>query len=79
MRKVTIEKINDTIHMNRKKVNKDLFVERKSYPKTKRSRRRSEDEIIALTNITKATIERAKREGKFKMIDDRRLYYDPSE
>ncbi|WP_404454640.1 hypothetical protein LG329_06010 [Virgibacillus necropolis] len=79
MRVIRISQINNNIQSNRKKVNAKLYAERASAPRIKRNRPRSEDEKRALTQITKASVERAKREGKMKMIGKRKMYYDASE
>ncbi|UJL46851.1 hypothetical protein KFZ58_02550 [Virgibacillus sp. NKC19-16] len=60
-------------------MNSQIRSEQQDNPRVKRSRRRSMDERIALTEITRASVERAKREGKMKMIGKRRMYYDPAE
>ncbi|MFD1361125.1 hypothetical protein [Lentibacillus salinarum] len=79
MRSVNITQINKNIAENRKKVNARLNEKRAAKPRIRRSRPRSEDEQKALTEITKASVKRAKREGKMKIIGNRRVYYDPSE
>ncbi|WP_249871684.1 hypothetical protein [Oceanobacillus saliphilus] len=79
MRSVKRSQVNDNIADNRKKVNAQLYKERAQNPRVRRLRPRSEDERKALTEITRASVERAKREGKMKMIGKRRMYYDPSE
>lgn len=79
MRKVTIVQVNNNIQANRKKVNAELHAARANNPRVKRNRPRSEDERRALTQITRASVERAKREGKMKMIGERKMYYDASE
>jgi len=58
-------------------VNADIRANKGNQPRVRRSRPRSMDERIALTKITKATVDRAKRQGKMKMIGKRRMYYDP--
>ncbi|WP_067725080.1 hypothetical protein [Oceanobacillus damuensis] len=79
MRSVKRSQVNDNIADNRKKVNAMLYKERGQNPRIRRFRPRSADERRALTEITRASVERAKREGKMKMIGKRRMYYDPSE
>ncbi|ALX49257.1 hypothetical protein [Lentibacillus amyloliquefaciens] len=79
MRSAKITRINKNIAKNRKKVNAQLNEDRAKNPRIRRSRLRSEDEQKTLTEITKASVERAKREGKMKIIGNRRMYYDPSE
>src|SRR5699024_10971404 len=79
MRSIKITQVNRNIATNRKKANAAIFKERAQHPRIRRLRSRSEDERKALTKITRASVERAKREGKMKMIGKRRMYYDPSE
>ncbi|WP_085522559.1 hypothetical protein [Tuberibacillus sp. Marseille-P3662] len=79
MRSVKITQIEDNIKRNRQKVNAALRDARVNQPRIRRKRPRSMDERAALTKITKATIERAKREGKMKMIGKRTMYYDYTE
>ncbi|HLS08620.1 hypothetical protein [Lentibacillus sp.] len=79
MRSVRITQVNKNITENRKRVNQQLNEKRAKKPRVRRTRLRSEDERQALTEIAKASVERAKQEGKMKMIGKRRMYYDPSE
>ena len=79
MRSIKTTQIEDNIRMRRQKVNAEIHAKRRNNPRIRRSRTRSLDERIALTRITKATVDRAKREGKMKMIGKRRMYYDPTE
>lgn len=79
MRSIKISQVEENINNNRQKVNARLRSERACLPRVRRSRPRSLDEQNALTQITKASVERAKREGKMKMIGKRRMYYDPTE
>lgn len=71
--------IEDSIKNRRKQVNAQIRSEHGNKPRVRRARTRSLDEQTALTQITKASVERAKREGKMKMIGKRRMYYDPAE
>ncbi len=79
MRKFTIDEINENIDKNRKNINYQLAKKRSNKIYLKSKKRRDKDEIKALTEITKATLERAKREGKFVILDERKIYYDPAE
>lgn len=79
MRVVKMTKIEDNIKQRRQKVNAEIQANKGNQPRIRRSRPRSMDERIALTKITKATVDRAKREGKMKMIVKRRMYYDPTD
>lgn len=79
MRSININRINKNITENRQKVNARIYKERAGNPRIRRLRPRSEDEQRALTEITRASVERAKREGKMKMIGKRRMYYDPTD
>lgn len=79
MRSVKMNQIEENIKGRRKKVNSQIRSEQQDNPRVKRSRTRSMDERIALTEITRASVERARREGKIKMIGKRRMYYDPAE
>lgn len=79
MRKINVDTLNNLISDKRKHVNEKMFIERQSYPKTKRTRVRTIDERMALTKITEATIKRALSEGKLKVTGERKLYYASSE
>jgi hypothetical protein len=79
MRKINIKQIEENIEAKRSQVNAENRSERGAYPRVRRARRRSADESEALTLIAKASVERAKREGKMKMTGKRKMYYDPSE
>lgn len=79
MRVIKINQVNKNILGNRKKVNEELFSDRVYAPRVRRERSRSRDERIALTEVAKASVERAKREGKMKMVGKRKMYYDASE
>ncbi|MEC5424542.1 hypothetical protein QGM71_13660 [Virgibacillus sp. C22-A2] len=79
MRSVKITQIEGNIQSRRQKVNAQLRTDRNNRQRIRRNRPRSLDERNALTKITKASVERAKREGKMKMIGKRRMYYDPAE
>lgn len=78
MRKINIRKINENIDSNRTAVNREIIEERRSYPRTKTNRKRDKDEIEALTEVARASVERAKREGKFVVTGERKIKYDPS-
>ncbi|WP_077324257.1 hypothetical protein [Virgibacillus siamensis] len=79
MRSVKMSRIESNILENRPSVNARLNSNSSSHSRIRRCRSRSLDEKVALTEITKASIERAKREGKMKMIGKRWMYYDPTE
>lgn len=79
MRSVKMNQVEENIKIRRKKVNTQIRSEQQDNPRVKRNRPRSLDERIALTEITRASVERAKREGKMKMIGKRKMYYDPAE
>lgn len=79
MHTVKMAQIEENIKTRRKKVNTQIRSEQQDNPRVKRSRPRSLDERIALTEITRTSVERAKREGKMKMIGKRKMYYDPAE
>lgn len=79
MRSIKMSRIEKSILENRPSVNARLNSKRSSHTRIRRTRPRSLDERAAITEITKASIERAKREGKMKMIGKRRMYYDPAE
>lgn len=79
MRSIKMAQIEDNIRLRRQKVNADIQANKGAQPRIRKSRTRSMDERIALTKITKATVDRAKREGKMKMIGKRKMYYDPTD
>ncbi|WP_156290311.1 hypothetical protein [Oceanobacillus salinisoli] len=79
MRSVKMSKIERNIKTNRQNVNAQIQETHNKYPRIRRSRPRDFDERNALTQITKASIERAKRDGKMKMIGKQKMYYDPTE
>lgn len=79
MRTVKMSRIEKNINTNRQEVNAKLQSERSNNPRIQRRRLRSVDESSALTEVAKASVERAKREGKMKMIGKRKMYYDPTE
>ncbi|GAB3046301.1 hypothetical protein [Virgibacillus ainsalahensis] len=79
MRFIKMTQIDENINSRRQEVNANLQCNRKGSPRVRRKRSRSLDERIALTQITKESVERAKREGKMKMIGKRKMYYDPAE
>jgi len=77
MRFIKMTQIEKNIKTRSQIVNEQIQTRRANQPRIRRTRPRSLDERIALTKITKASIERAKKEGKMKMIGKRRMYYDP--
>lgn len=79
MRTFRLTRIEKNINTNRQEVNAKLQSERSNNPRVKRERSRSADESNALTEVAKASVERAKEEGKMKMIGKRKMYYDPAE
>lgn len=78
MRKVKMAQIEENIENRRQKVNAQIRSEHGDKPRVRRSRPRSIDERNALTEVAKASVDRAKREGKMKMIGKRTMYYDPT-
>lgn len=78
-----MSELNKIIESNRKEVNKKIFRERVSYPRVKTNKYRTRDEREALTAIIKLSFERAKKEGKWKVIKNnegkRKIYYDSSD
>jgi len=76
MRSIKMTQIEENIKARRQKVNEQIQISKANQP-IRRTRTRSLDERIALTKITHASIERAKRDGKMKMIGRRKMYYDP--
>ncbi|GAA0604007.1 hypothetical protein GCM10009001_21400 [Virgibacillus siamensis] len=79
MRSVKMSRIERNILENRPFVNERLHSKSSSHSRIRRNRPRSPDEKVALTKVTRASVERAKREGKMKMVGKRRMYYDPTE
>ena len=77
MRSIKMTQIEENIKSRRQKVNEQIQIRKANQPRIRRTRTRSLDERIALTKITHASIERAKRDGKMKMIGRRKMYYDP--
>ena len=78
LRQLHIDEINKNIDANKKIVNKKLAQKRESFPRTKTKRIRNEDERIALTEVAKASVKKAKEEKKFVVLDKGKIYYDPS-
>ncbi|MBU6079903.1 MULTISPECIES: hypothetical protein [Allobacillus] len=79
MRYIKMSQIEQNIDKNRKKVNERIHSRKAQQPQVKKIKRRSADERRALTAVAKASVDRAKKEDKMKMIGKRRMYYDPSE
>jgi len=79
MRSVKMSQIEENIKNRRQDVNAKLQAKRGDIPRVKRKRARNPDERKALTIVTKASVERAKCEGKMKMTGKRRMFYDASE
>jgi len=71
MRKIKMKQIDENIETRRQKVNAHIRSEHGDKPRVKRDRPRSIDERNALTKVAKASVERAKRKGKMKMIGKR--------
>ena len=78
MTKVHMNQLNKNINDLKKEVNYNLARDRSDFHVHKTVRKRSPDEIKALTEIAKASLQKAKREGKFVKVGPRRIYYDPS-
>jgi len=79
VRSIKMTQIEENIKARRQHVNEQIQIRKANQPRIKRMRPRSLDERIALTKITKASVERAKHEGKMKMVGKRRMYYDPTD
>lgn len=79
MRTVNMSRINENIKERRQAINLRIKSEQNNQPRVRRLRYRSEDERKALTEVTRVSVERAKKEGKMKMIGKRTMYYDPTE
>lgn len=79
MRSIKITQIDENINKYRANINHKLRKERYEKPRIRRNRTRSPDEQYALTKIAKASVEKAKHEGKMKMIGRRTMYYDPTD
>jgi len=79
VRKIKMTQIDENIETRRQKVNAHIRSEHGDKPRVRRDRPRSIDERNALTKVAKASVERAKREGKMKMIGKRMMYYDPTD
>lgn len=83
MRTMDLSLIDENIKKNRKQVNKAIAKQKLNKPLIKRQSiksivKRSEDEIKMLTLITKATIVKATKDGKFVFDPEKRvLTYDP--
>ncbi len=74
-----MNQIERNIKARRRSVNLQIRSKRSNIPRIKRNRPRTIDERNAITKITKASVERAKREGKMKIIGKRKIYYDPTD
>lgn len=78
-KRIKLDTLDKIIDKNKRSINREIFIERESFPKTERNRIRSNDEREALTKITDMTVKRAMKEGKIKLIGERKLYYDATE
>jgi len=78
LRQLHIDEINKNIDKNKKQVNEKLAEKRATFPKEKTKRKRNEDEQYALTEVAKASIRKAKKDKKFVVLGERKIYYDPS-
>lgn len=77
MRKFNIDQINSNIELRRSAVNYELAKMLADKKRIRRTRKRSEDESKAIIELTKATVARARKEGKFIKLNGRVVYYDP--
>lgn len=75
MRRISLEDIDKTIQENRKKVNANIR-NHSSSVRRKKSRTRSQGEILALNEIALARWNKAVEVGKIKRLGKRCLYYD---
>lgn len=73
MKKVKISQINENIEMNQPTVKK-----REQGLRTNSKKRRTKNKQDLLLEITRATLENAKKQDKYKVIGERKLYYDPT-
>lgn len=77
MRKMTLERIDETIESNRKTVNQKIRISAsQKEARTRRYRTRSKGEIEALTQISISKWKKAVTDGKIKSLGDRVIYYD---
>lgn len=77
MRKMTLERMDETIESNRKMVNQKIRTSAsQKAARTRRYRSRSKGEIEALTQISITKWKKAVSEGKIKYLGDRIFYYD---
>ena len=77
MRKMTLERIDETIESNKKMVNQKIRISAsQKEARTRRYRTRSKGEIEALTQISISKWKKAVAEGKIKSLGDRVIYYD---
>ncbi|WP_026909051.1 hypothetical protein [Paucisalibacillus globulus] len=75
MKKISLDEIDNTIKENRKWVNEKIR-HNASTIRRKKSRTRSQSEIIALNEIAIARWKKAEEMGKIKRLGKRCLYYD---
>lgn len=76
MRKVKISQINENIETNLPAVKKNINSEHGLRTNSKKRRTKNKQDL--LLKITRATLENAKKQGKYKVIRERKLYYDPT-
>jgi len=77
MRKLTLERIEETIESNKKIANLRIRVSANpENGRTRRFRSRSKGEVEALTHISISRWNKAVSEGKIKSLGARVLYYD---
>jgi NAD kinase len=75
MKRISLEEIDKTIQENKKRVNNEIRLN-SSLVRRKKSRTRSQSEIIALNEIAIARWNKAIETGKIKRLGKRHLYYD---
>lgn len=78
MRNVNMNDLNKTIDHKKKEVNYNLALDRSMFCLHKTARKRDPDEVKALTEVARASLQRAEREGNFVTLGPRSIYYDPS-
>lgn len=78
MRDVNMNDLNKTIDDKKKEVNYNLAFDRSMFCVHKTARKRDPDEVKALTEVARASLQRAEREGKFVKLRPKSIYYDPS-
>ena len=76
MRKVKLSQINENIETNLPAVKKNINSEHGLRTNSKKRRTKNKQDL--LLEITRATLENAKKQGKYKVIGERKLYYDPT-